>query len=83
MARPSLAELFVGANEKKARNQQIHEAARVHEYALLGSGRFLGALRLYHQRGRSRAGEAKEQQEIKVWPTSKAGLAVCAPEKHP
>jgi hypothetical protein len=40
--RPSLAELFTDVPDKQARNQQIHEAVRVHEYTLKKVGNFLG-----------------------------------------
>jgi len=37
-----LAELFADVLDKQARNQQIHEAVRVHEYTLKEVGDFLG-----------------------------------------
>ena len=39
---PSLAKLFADIPDKQARNQQTHEAVRVHEYTLKESGDFLG-----------------------------------------
>jgi hypothetical protein len=41
-ARPNLAELLADVSDKQARNQQIHEAVRVHEYTLKEVGDFLG-----------------------------------------
>jgi hypothetical protein len=41
-ARPSLDELFSQARDKKARDQRIHAATRVHEYTLQSVADFLG-----------------------------------------
>jgi hypothetical protein len=37
-----LAKLFAYVPDKQARNQQIHEAVRVHEHTLKEVGNFLG-----------------------------------------
>jgi len=41
-ARLSLDKLFEGANDKKTRNQRIHQAVRAHEYTLKEVGEFIG-----------------------------------------
>jgi hypothetical protein len=41
-ARPNLAELLADVSDKQARNQQIHEAVRVHEHTLKEVDGFLG-----------------------------------------
>ena len=41
-ARPTLETLFDDAHDKPSRNEQIHQAVRVHEYALKEVADFLG-----------------------------------------
>ena len=77
-ARPNLAELFSGIQDRAARNERIYQAVRVHEYALREVADFLG---LYYSTISVIAKHVwcrEKIPKVKIWPR----FSLCSQDRH-